>query len=114
MFDKTTLTKEQQALYALGKIQGAFECFQYNKTKYKKAQDDAKKYLAVVKSRPYIGNGYYHDGVWISEPSDQEVAEMDLLKARGDYIRNVIPLEKYYKKLKHDFRENYPDYVGWL
>jgi hypothetical protein len=67
-----------------------------------------------VKARPYRGNGYYHDGAWIAEPSDQEVAEMDLLKARGDYVRNVIPLEKYYKRLKHEFRENYPDYDGWL
>jgi hypothetical protein len=113
-FDHTQLFPKQKAIYALGQIAGALECFQYNRAKYKKNQDDAKKYLAAVKARPYIGNGYYHDGTWITELSDQKVAEMDLLKARGDYVRNVIPLEKYYRKLKHEFRENHPDYVGWL
>lgn len=114
-FDHTTLSTEQQAIYALGKIHGACECFVYSKHKCKKLQDDAKKYYAAVKAKPYCGNGYYHyDGSWISEPSDLEIAQRELDKARGDYVRNVIPLEKYYKKLKHEFAENYPEYLGWL
>lgn len=114
-FDHTTLSPEQQAIYALGKIHGACECFVYNKQKYKKLQDAAKKYLAVVKVKPNRLNGYYHyEGSWVVEPSDLEVAQLELDKARGDYVRNVIPLEKYYKKMKHEFTENHPDYIGWL
>jgi hypothetical protein len=91
-FDHTTLSPEQQAIYALGKIHGACECFVYSKHKYKKLQDDAKKYHSAVKAKPYRMNGYYHEGSWIAEPSDLEVAQMDLDVARGNYVRNVIPL----------------------
>ena len=96
----------------LGQVQCAKAIFLHNKEKYTKIIKSKQTVVDILaEDNSFTCNGYYHDGVWISTPSNSELAEAELNVAKSDYVTFVIPLEKFYKKLKHEFVEQYPDHL---
>lgn len=96
----------------LGQVQCAKAIFLHNKEKCINIIKSAQAVVDILEEdNSFTCNGYYHEGVWISTPSDYELVEEELNAAKANYDLFVIPLEKFYKKLKHEFVEQYPEHI---